>query len=558
MPWFSITLLIVNMIDDSFGNDIELYTGMIGILDDCLGVCVDSTSEGFREIESQVQLLIETGEPLRDSQPRKALELFEKAWKLAIDNELSEAMHILIPHLGRLYFTQGQDKQKMLDMNLHALKLAEDEQDDDLLAKSALALSWVYSQTQRYTENIEVIQKGLNAVHRIGDRSLEGSLLNNLAVCYSTTGNLDQSLSIYFQLMKLGEEIGDPSIIQHAYLNVQKVYMALHDLKKTEEYGLKALEMAEESGDSGAVAGVKINLCVVYRHYDRMHEALEMINESIAILETIPERITGLTSALLNRGIILMSLNRHSESEVDLSRTIDLAKKIDHKEWLLRGYDELGKLKLEMGHEDQAEELFNRSLEIACEIGQPEFYIVANSSLYELYKRRKDFKAACEVHEKILKYETMNFSERLASSLADMEVRYEMEKKVQEAEFYRCRSEDLEKMNYELQSAYDKLKLSQDAVRDLERKSSIMAMAVTANHELNQPLMIIHGNLELLRGRLNPNDAVKARYYQRIETALHRIESILQKYRSQGEMHLTEYTDTTMMFEFEDFDQQDV
>lgn len=65
---------------------------------------------------------------------------------------------------------------------------------------------------------------------------------------------------------------------------------------------------------------------------------------------------------------------------------------------------------------------------------------------------------------------------------------------------------------------------------EAEQKNSALAMAVTANHEINQPLMIISGNLEFLELYCG-KDEKNEKYIKRIKESISRIDNILKKMR---------------------------
>jgi len=105
----------------------------------------------------------------------------------------------------------------------------------------------------------------------------------------------------------------------------------------------------------------------------------------------------------------------------------------------------------------------------------------------------------------------------------------------------------------EKQEALAKLKETQDEVLHLERKNITLAMAVTANHEINQPLMIIKGNCELLeeqlKSYLNEKHHVK---FQKVMEAINRIEGILTQMKKLEEITLTNYSSDTQMIDISD------
>ncbi len=84
---------------------------------------------------------------------------------------------------------------------------------------------------------------------------------------------------------------------------------------------------------------------------------------------------------------------------------------------------------------------------------------------------------------------------------------------------------------------------------EFERKSSALAMAVTASHEINQPLMILSGNIELLQLSLrNENLTQKQRQHlEMIYKALARIQSILSMFKESNSVRFENYSDGTDM-----------
>lgn len=104
----------------------------------------------------------------------------------------------------------------------------------------------------------------------------------------------------------------------------------------------------------------------------------------------------------------------------------------------------------------------------------------------------------------------------------------------------------------DLAETYEKLKEEQEKNLELERKSSVLAMIVTANHELNQPLAVLQGNMELLDIIYNKFGKIEnlSKYLAKMRESLKKINSILQKYRENENFDFENYTDNTQMIKF--------
>ncbi len=112
------------------------------------------------------------------------------------------------------------------------------------------------------------------------------------------------------------------------------------------------------------------------------------------------------------------------------------------------------------------------------------------------------------------------------------------------------------KAERDLKESYEKLANAQEEIIQLERKTSALAMAVTANHEINQPLMIIKGNLEMLQMVLDEKlvDEHSAKFMRRINESVDRIQSILDHFKDASKVEFEAYTEGTQMIRLKEND----
>lgn len=98
------------------------------------------------------------------------------------------------------------------------------------------------------------------------------------------------------------------------------------------------------------------------------------------------------------------------------------------------------------------------------------------------------------------------------------------------------------------------LKQSRDQVVELERRNSILAMIATTNHEINQPLTVLTGNLFLLKESLDvvtlSDQQIKV--FQRLERSVEKIKEILKKYRKAASMRFEKYSSDAQIVIFDE------
>jgi CheY-like chemotaxis protein len=100
-----------------------------------------------------------------------------------------------------------------------------------------------------------------------------------------------------------------------------------------------------------------------------------------------------------------------------------------------------------------------------------------------------------------------------------------------------------------LKDTNTRLLAAQNDLVEMERQNAVLAMSVTANHEINQPLMIIKGNVELLQSQMSTTDK-DIKHFTRIHDAIQRIEEILTKLRniSLESTRVEDYSSSNKMF----------
>lgn len=98
------------------------------------------------------------------------------------------------------------------------------------------------------------------------------------------------------------------------------------------------------------------------------------------------------------------------------------------------------------------------------------------------------------------------------------------------------------------------LKESRTKVVDLERKNSILAMGATTNHEINQPLTVLTGNLFLLEQSLKTIELSPEQYenIRKMDAAIMKIKELLAKYQDPGTTRFKTYSGSSKLVVFED------
>lgn len=85
----------------------------------------------------------------------------------------------------------------------------------------------------------------------------------------------------------------------------------------------------------------------------------------------------------------------------------------------------------------------------------------------------------------------------------------------------------------QLETSYRKFQESQDEIIQLEKKNAMMRLAITTNHELNQPLTVMQGYLDMFCQSLPDGtlDERQRRYLVRVESSFKKMIEIMEQFR---------------------------
>jgi DNA-binding response OmpR family regulator len=97
------------------------------------------------------------------------------------------------------------------------------------------------------------------------------------------------------------------------------------------------------------------------------------------------------------------------------------------------------------------------------------------------------------------------------------------------------------------------LRRAQQEVIRLEKKNAALATALTANHEINQPLTVLSGHFEMYRNSLDDDRLTEKqqRSLAKMQASIERIRGILEKFMTASGIRFEEYLDETQQVIFE-------
>ena len=258
-----------------------------------------------------------------------------------------------------------------------------------------LKIGIVYHEQGDHAKAMEYYQKSLEMFEEMGDKHGISGCLKNIGTVHKLQGNYPQALEFHHKSLEIDEELGDNSGISTCLNNIGIVHWSQRDPQALEYYH-KSLKKFEELGNKRGISGCFNNIGVFYGDRGDYPQALEYYHKSMGIYEELGDK-KGIATSQLNIGMLNTKIKEIQKALNYLTEGLNLAKGI-------------GALDLEM---------------YACLF------------LSEIYEKSRKYKKALEYYKLHKETNDKLFNEEKSKQIAEMQTKYEMEKKEQEIQIWR-------------------------------------------------------------------------------------------------------------------------
>jgi signal transduction histidine kinase/Tfp pilus assembly protein PilF len=337
---------------------------------------------------------------------KQALELSKK---INYKNGKVQSFH----NLGKLYYSGG-DYDNALNYYQKALKINQNIFDDN---------------QGELKDSIYIVYK----------RKIS-SLSNNIGLVYYSLGNYDlaieyflKSLEMFEETLPDGSKIGKEKNIAYLNLNIGNIYLYLQNYDKALVHYKNGLKICEDIQDQNGVAGALINIGNIYTYSDSINTGLRYLQKALEIYEDIGnKKLTGTT--LMNIGANYFYLDKYEESLKYYMKALGIFEEFGNKWEISKTLNNIAKVNIKQNKLNEASANLEQALKTAEETKSPKLIMDIYKNYSDFYSIKNNYQKAFEYH---ILYSNINdsiFSEESNKKIAEMQIKYETEKKEKEIE----------------------------------------------------------------------------------------------------------------------------
>jgi len=340
--------------------------------------------------------------------------------------------------LGKAFYNMGIVKWLQQDQTIsnnyfkQAVPYIQATPDSVLLSKCYTKMGTNYLRLSDFTNAIHYygLSAGIRAA--LGDSAKLANNLINIAGCYYQMAEYDQAITYYHKALGIAEKKGNLRLMAYNYNNIGNIYLKTEDYPKAIEYLLLALEPNRKLKNEREISKNLLNLANAYYNYGDEKQAEKYYLKSAAIKERMNDK-EGLSDTYNSLGSIYNKLGQLDKAMDYYQKAHALIQQTNDRFAEASVLSNIGTIYLER-HDKAASGYFQESVAIAKEIKARQLLLTNFRRLITYYRWSGEFKKAAELYEKITVLNDSIYSEKTAHAIAEMQTKYQTEKKEKENE----------------------------------------------------------------------------------------------------------------------------
>jgi len=420
----------------------------------------------------RIPLLVKTSELLLRINPDRSLELSKEALRLSITTGSTGLISHIYNNTGTAHRIKG-DYEKALSFHTNALEgdrkrgnrpgealslnnignvhlkqgkygdaitayerslsIRQDLNDNDGVAASLNNLGMVYKNRGDGDRALSYFQNALRIFEQTGDRVGRANALNNIGIVYRNNGNAEKALEMFMPALSEFEGLGNRVGQANTLNNIGNIYFQQEQHSKALEFYERSYAISEAVGDRNAMASKLGNMAGVYLTRGDKDKAVKTALRALELQEEIGD-VQGQIGTLNNIGAYYLDEKQYDLALGNLLKAEKLEKRIGDRSYSATTLTGIGQAYQQQGQYSRALDYLNRALREAKAAGNPNVMMTAYASLGEVHAALGDYRQSYDSEQARKKLRDSLDRESSARELAQLQAKFESERKQREIE----------------------------------------------------------------------------------------------------------------------------
>lgn len=386
--------------------------------------------------------------------PKLYIDLSKKYRKINIDSALfysRKALHssentnskqnIILSNLelSTNFLIKG-NRDSSLNFLENARDLAFKINDSLCIYKVYLVYGGYFYEISEYDSSIYYYSKSLELSKKANDKKTNILNLNGLGAIFWERGDLETALNKYLEAYKIAEDLNDSELKISLLLNMGVIYADEKQTSKAINNYNQVLELAEMENNNTILSVVYNNLAILFQEECNYTKALSYFEKSLDIYKKLGD-IQGTALAYNNIGENYFKIGNTGKAIEYLNQSLTINRQNSSDTDIIYNLESLATIYLSTGNYSQAKLFIDEGIELTkktkIKTKQNDLVLL----LSEYYSKTNNFKQAYAVYKDYNKLKDSLFNESRSDRIAQLQTKFETEKKEKENEILRVKNQ---------------------------------------------------------------------------------------------------------------------
>jgi signal transduction histidine kinase len=286
----------------------------------------------------------------------------------------------------------------------------------------------VHDVTGKYDSALYNYGLSLELSTKLNNKKQMANTLNNIGLVHWNKGEFDNALDYYLKSLKLFEDIDNKKGVANTLSNIGLIYTDLKKYKEALDYHIRALKMREQINDQYGIGVSQNNIGLTYGYMKEYALALEYVKKAL-VTKQHNNDLYGQGITLSDIGVIYGGFKKYDLAIEYQLQSLAIRSKLNDKLGMANSYCMIAADYGKKGDYKTAIEYNLKALELANQLKAKKRLKKIYAELSHDYKKLSNYQKSLEYLEKYAKLNDTIYSEESASKIAEMQTRYETEKK---------------------------------------------------------------------------------------------------------------------------------
>jgi signal transduction histidine kinase len=300
--------------------------------------------------------------------------------------------------------------------------------DSAQIAQAWNDLAAAYISRGEFEESLVLSQQALGVRERLGDSLKVATTLGRIGHARIELGQLDEALTALIRAARIYEHENKPQLLGMMYNHIGAVHQRQGNHPKAIAYFQKAIAMAEKLRDAASLVPPLSNLGKEYFDGGEKSKAKMIFLRLVRTLDSLGSQ-ENLALITANLGTTYMDEAQYDSAMYFFTAADTLYAAKGDKKGLTTVYVDMGICYTRMKAYDKADKALAEGLRYARETASNWRLHQAYEALHQLAYAKGDYKAAADYMAQMLDYLRQIHNETVNEKVAEMDTRYQTEKK---------------------------------------------------------------------------------------------------------------------------------